>query len=278
MFRYTKWTLLREILVWIFALFMLLPLYLLINNSLKDSITSITDPLGLVVTPDFGNFVTVLESTYAGSLPLGMLNSFIITAVGVSILVVFGSMTAYVLARRTSKVSKVTFYLILVGIIVPAQLGIVPIYVFARSVGLLGSVWGLGIIYGMMLMPLSVFLYAGFVRSLPTDYEEAAFIDGSSRFNTFRKIVFPLLSPATGTVAILGGIIMWNDFFTPLIFLNNSVSPTIALVVYSYAANPVLIEWNLVFALLILAMIPITILYLIFQKRFIQGFSGGIKS
>jgi raffinose/stachyose/melibiose transport system permease protein len=278
MFRYTKWTLLREVLVWIVALFMLLPIYLLINNSLKDSITSITDPLGLVVTPDFGNFVTVLESTYAGSLPLGMLNSFIITAVGVSILVVFGSMTAYVLARRTSKVSKVTFYLILVGIIVPAQLGIVPIYVFARSVGLLGSVWGLGIIYGMMLMPLSVFLYAGFVRSLPTDYEEAAFIDGSSRFNTFRKIVFPLLSPATGTVAILGGIIMWNDFFTPLIFLNNSVSPTIALVVYSYAANPVLIEWNLVFALLILAMIPITILYLIFQKRFIQGFSGGIKS
>jgi raffinose/stachyose/melibiose transport system permease protein len=278
MFRYTKWTLLREVLVWIVALFMLLPLYLLINNSLKDSITSITDPLGLVVTPDFGNFVTVLESTYAGSLPLGMLNSFIITAVGVSILVVFGSMTAYVLARRTSKVSKVTFYLILVGIIVPAQLGIVPIYVFARSIGLLGSVWGLGIIYGMMLMPLSVFLYAGFVRSLPTDYEEAAFIDGSSRFNTFRKIVFPLLSPATGTVAILGGIIMWNDFFTPLIFLNNSVSPTIALVVYSYAGNPVLVEWNLVFALLILAMIPITILYLIFQKRFIQGFSGGIKS
>lgn len=71
---------------------------------------------------------------------------------------------------------------------------------------------------------------------------------------------------------------MWNDFFTPLIFLNNSESPTIALVVYAYAGNPVFVEWNLVFALLILAMIPITILYLIFQKRFIQGFSGGIKS
>jgi len=278
MFRYTKWTLLREILVWIFALFMLLPLYLLVNNSLKDSLSAITEPLALVTNPDLGNFQKVLESTAAGNLPLGMLNSFIITAVGVCVLIAFGSVTAYVLARRTSRVSKVTFYLILVGIIVPAQLGIVPIYVFARSIGLLGSVWGLGIIYGMMLMPLSVFLYAGFVRSIPTDYEEASFIDGSSRFNTFRKIVFPLLSPATGTVAILGGIIMWNDFFTPLIFLNNSESPTIALVVYAYAGNPVFVEWNLVFALLILAMIPITILYLIFQKRFIQGFSGGIKS
>lgn len=278
MLRYTKWTLVREILVWAFALFMLMPLYLLVNNALKDPISAITDPLGLVSNPQFENFVTVLQSNTSGNLVVGMMNSFIITAVGVSILIFFGSATAYVLARRTSKLSKTAFYLVLIGIIVPAQLGIVPIYVWARGLGLLGSVWGLGVIYGMMLMPLAVFLYTGFVRALPTDYEEASFIDGSTRFNTFRRIVFPLLSPATGTVAILGGIIMWNDFFTPLIFLSNSTSPTIGLVVYAYAGNPVLVEWNMVFSLLILAMIPITILYLIFQKRFIQGFAGGIKS
>lgn len=278
MLRYTKWTLLREILVWAFSLFMLLPLYLLVNNALKDSLSAITDPLGLVSNPQFQNFVNVLQSNTSGNLVVGMMNSFIITAVGVSILIFFGSATAYVLARRTTRLSKTAFYLVLIGIIVPAQLGIVPIYVWARSLGLLGSVWGLGVIYGMMLMPLAVFLYTGFVRALPTDYEEASFIDGSSRFNTFRRIVFPLLSPATGTVAILGGIIMWNDFFTPLIFLSNSTSPTIGLVVYAYAGNPVLVEWNMVFSLLILAMIPITILYLIFQKRFIQGFAGGIKS
>lgn len=278
MFRYTKLTLVREILVWLFALFMLLPLYLLVNNSLKDALGAIMDPLGPVSNPQWDNFTKVLQSSSAGSLPLGMVNSFIITAIGVMILIFFGSATAYVLARKTSRLSKTAFYLVLVGIIVPAQLGIVPIYVWARQLGLIGSVWGLGVIYGMMLMPLAVFLYTGFVRALPTDYEEAAFIDGSTKWNTFRKIVFPLLSPATGTVAILGGIIMWNDFFTPLIFLNNSTSPTIGLVVYAYAGNPVLVEWNMVFALLILAMIPITILYLIFQKRFIQGFSGGIKS
>jgi len=278
MFRYTKLTLLREVLVWIFALIMLLPFYLLINNSLKDAFTAITDPMGIATNPKFENFTNVLESTAAGNLPLGMLNSFITTSIGVLILIFFGSATAYVLARKTSRLSKTVFYMVLVGIIVPAQLGIVPIYVMARQLGLIGSVWGLGVIYGMMLMPLAVFLFAGFVRALPTDYEEASFIDGSTRWNTFRKIVFPLLSPATGTVAILGGIIMWNDFFTPLIFLNNSTAPTIGLVVYAYAGNPVLVEWNMVFSLLILAMIPITILYLIFQKRFIQGFSGGIKS
>lgn len=278
MFRYKKITLLREILVWVFALFMLLPLYILVNNALKDSLSAITDPLGLAVNPDLSNFSEVLQTGAAGNLPLGMLNSFIITAVGVSIMIFVGSLTAYVLARKMSKLSNVVFYLVLVGIIVPPQLGIVPIYVFARSTGLLGSVWGLGVIYGMVLMPLAIFLFAGFIRALPTDYEEASFLDGSTRFGTFRRIVFPLISPATGTVAILGGIIMWNDFFTPLVFLNNSTSPTIALVIYAYTGNPVYVEWNLVFALLILAMIPITVLYLIFQKRFIQGFAGGLKS
>lgn len=278
MFRYRKVTLLREILVWVFALLMLLPLYLLVNNALKDSLSAITDPLGLAVNPDLSNFEEVLQTSAAGNLPLGMLNSFIITAVGVTIMIFVGSMTAYVLVRKMTKLSNVVFYMVLVGIIVPPQLGIVPIYIFARTTGLLGSVWGLGVIYGMVLMPLAIFLFAGFIRALPRDYEEAAFLDGSTRFGTFRRIVFPLISPATGTVAILGGIIMWNDFFTPLIFLNNSTSPTIALVIYAYAANPVFVEWNLVFALLILAMIPITVLYLIFQKRFIQGFAGGIKS
>jgi raffinose/stachyose/melibiose transport system permease protein len=128
-----------------------------------------------------------------------------------------------------------------------------------------------------MLMPLSVFLYAGFVRALPTEYEEAANIDGASRIRTYIQVVFPLLAPATGTVATMAGIIVWNDFFTPLIFLGGSSNPTLPVVIYSYVGE-FNIEWNNIFSVLIIAMIPITIVYLIFQKKFIQGFSGGIKS
>jgi raffinose/stachyose/melibiose transport system permease protein len=220
----------------------------------------------------------VLTSESSASLVLGIMNSLLVTTIGVSILIVLGSVTAYVLSRKMSRLSKVAFYMVLVGIIVPAQLGIVPIFIGARSLGLLGNLPGLGLIYGLTLLPLAIFLYAGFVRGIPTDYEEAAFIDGSSRIKTFFRIVFPLLAPATGTVAIMSGIIMWNDFFTPLIFLNGSESPTIGLVIYQYVGSSIVVEWNLIFALLILAMIPIVILYLVFQKNFIQGFSGGIKS
>jgi raffinose/stachyose/melibiose transport system permease protein len=192
-------------------------------------------------------------------------------------LIVFGAATAYVLSRKAGKLGNIAYYMVAAGIIVPAQLGLVPLYIGAQALGLIGSPLGLGVIYIAMLMPLSVFLYAGFVRALPTEYEEAANIDGASKLRTFVQVVFPLLSPATGTVATMAGIIVWNDFFTPLIFLGGSESPTLPVVIYSYVGE-FNIEWNNIFAVLIIGMVPITILYLIFQKKFIQGFSGGIKS
>lgn len=276
--RYTKLTLLREILVWIAALILLSPFYFLVNIALKSRQDSIDTPsFEPALRPTLDNFAHVLGSETSGTLYLGLFNSMLIVVVAVFGLIVVGSVTAYVLARRTSKLSKTAFYMILIGIVVPAQLGLVPLYIGAQALGLLGSPIGLGVVYIAMLMPLSVFLYAGFVRALPTEYEEAANIDGASRIRTYIQVVFPLLAPATGTVATMAGIIIWNDFFTPLIFLGGSANPTLPVVIYSYVGE-FNIEWNNIFSVLIIAMIPITVVYLIFQKKFIQGFSGGIKS
>jgi raffinose/stachyose/melibiose transport system permease protein len=276
--RYTKLTLLREILVWIAALILLSPFYFLVNIALKTREDSIATPAyEPALKPTFDNFVNVLASDTSSTLYLGLFNSMLIVVVAVFGLIVFGSTAAYVLARRTSKLSKLAFYMVLIGIVVPAQLGLVPLYIGAQKLGLLGSPMGMGVVYIAMLMPLSVFLYAGFVRALPTEYEEAANIDGASRIRTYIQVVFPLLSPATGTVATMAGIIVWNDFNTPLIFLGGSENPTLPVVIYSYVGE-FNIEWNNIFSVLIIAMIPITIVYLIFQKKFIQGFSGGIKS
>ena len=278
MFRYTKWALVREILVWVIALVMLSPLYILINVALKgpDEIhgTAGYEP---AKHPTLESFHLVFTGFAGPALVSGLLTSVIITAVAVIGLVFFGSVTAYILVRRTNRLSTVAFYGVLTGIVVPSQLGLVPIYIGAKNLGLLGSPWGLSIIYMGMLMPLSIFLYSGFVRSLSHEYEEAAYIDGSGRFRTFVQVVFPLLSPATGTVAIMCGIITWNDFFNPLIFLAGSDTQTLALVIYKFVGG-LQTEWNQVFAILIVAMLPMTILFLIFQKKFIQGFSGGIKS
>lgn len=276
--RYTKWTFLREISVWVIAVIVLSPFYFLVNIALKSRQESIDTPAFMpAVNPSLDNFTYVLGSETAGTLYLGLFNSLLIAAVAVLGLIVFGSATAYVLSRRISRLSKTAYYMVAAGIIVPAQLGLVPLYVGAQSIGLLGSPIGMGVVYIAMLMPLAVFLYGGFVRALPTEYEEAANIDGASKIRTYIQVVFPLLAPATGTVATMAGIIVWNDFFTPLIFLGGSENPTLPVVIYSYVGE-YNIEWNNIFAVLIIGMIPITILYLIFQKKFIQGFSGGIKS
>jgi raffinose/stachyose/melibiose transport system permease protein len=278
MFRYTKWTFLREVAVWIYALIVLSPLYILVNVALKgsDEVHGVPGYVP-VVKPSLESFSKVIFGEKGPALFGALLTSSIITTIAVTGLIFFGSVTSYILARRMNRLSRGAYYLVLAAIVVPAQLGLVPLYVGAKALGLLGSPWGMGIIYMGMLMPLSIMLYTGFIRTLPHEYEEAAYIDGSSRFRTFTRIVFPLLSPVTGTVAIMTGIIVWNDFFTPLIFMAGSNSPTLGLVIYNFVGG-IVTEWNQVFAILIIAMIPMTVLYLIFQKKFIQGFAGGIKS
>jgi raffinose/stachyose/melibiose transport system permease protein len=278
-FRYSKKTLVLEIVTVIGALVMLMPFYFLVSTALKTGPQVLsTSTLSFPTSPTFQNFVTLLSpsSDASGAIFHGLLYSVIITAGTIAGLVIIGSPAAYVLTRSTSRWSNRTYYLFLIAILLPTQLGIVPLYVEARSLGLTGSPWGMIVIYTGVLMPLSVFLYGGFFRRLPRDYEEAATVDGASRGKVFLQIVFPLMGPATGTVAILAGLIVWNDFFTALIFLNGSQYATLPVVMYNYVGGLVS-QWNLIFAVVIVSMVPILAFYFFAQKRFIQGYAGGLK-
>ncbi|GAA1061496.1 carbohydrate ABC transporter permease [Agromyces bracchium] len=277
MFRYTKLTALREVLVWIVTLVGLLPLYLLVVTSLKtDQEVLTTSAVALPSSVDFSAFVEVLTSTGRNSIPMSILNSVIITVGAIAGLVLLGSLTAYVIARRTRTWTNVTFYLVLIAIILPAQLGTVPLYIGARSVGLTGNALGMILLWIGILLPLSIFLYASFFRGLTTEYEEAAVIDGATPTQAFFRVVLPLMSPATGTVAILAGLIVWNDFFNSLIFLGGSETQTLPVAMYTYVGGLVS-AWNKIFAVVIISMIPILAFYMFAQKRFIQGFAGGLK-
>ncbi|OPG08981.1 carbohydrate ABC transporter permease [Microbispora sp. GKU 823] len=279
MFHYTKKTLLLEIVTILAAVVMLMPFYFLISTSLKtqDQVLT-TSSLSFPVSPTFENFVTLLSpsSDASSSIFQGLLNSVIITAGTIAALVVIGSPAAYVFARSTSRWSTRTYYLFMIAILLPTQLGVVPLYVEARNLGLVGTPFGMIVVYTGMLIPLSVFLYGGFFRRLPRDYEEAATVDGASRTRIFAQVVFPLMGPATGTVAILAGLIVWNDFFTALIFLNGSGFQTLPVVMYNYVGSLVS-QWNLIFAVVIISMVPILAFYFFAQKKFIQGYAGGLK-
>jgi raffinose/stachyose/melibiose transport system permease protein len=279
MFRYTKKTLVLEIITILAAVVMLMPFYFLISTSLKSQQQVLTSStLSFPTSPTFQNFVTLLSPSSGASSSIfkGLLSSLLITAGTIVGLVVIGSPAAYVFTRATSRWAGRTYYLFLIAILLPTQLGIVPLYVEARTLGLVGTPWGMIVVYTGTLMPLSVFLYGGFFRRLPKDYEEAATVDGASRTRVFTSVVFPLMGPATGTVAILAGLIVWNDFFTALIFLNGSNYQTLPVVMYNYVGSLVS-QWNLIFAVVIVSMVPILAFYFFAQKKFIQGYAGGLK-
>jgi raffinose/stachyose/melibiose transport system permease protein len=277
MFRYTKATALREAVVWVVALLTLLPFYFLVVMALKPDAELLTTSLSAPPSrPTVENFVEVLTASGQSNIALGLVRSAVVTLGSILGLILFGSLAAYVLARTTRRWGPVAFYLFLIAIILPAQLGLIPVYIGARTLGLVGSMWGLIIVYVGTLMPLAVFLYAGFFRGLGREYEEAAAIDGAGPARVFFSVVLPLMAPATGTVAILTGLIVWNDFFTALIFLGGSDSQTLAVSMYYYVGSLVS-AWNKIFAIVIVSMVPILALYLFAQKRFIQGFAGGLK-
>ncbi|GAA1981336.1 carbohydrate ABC transporter permease [Microbacterium pumilum] len=277
MFRYTKLTAVREIGIWIITVIWLLPLYFLVATALKGDQEALTTS---AVTPpsslNFGAFIEVLTAGGRNNIPLSILNSLMITAGAIAGLVLLGSIAAYVITRRTRAWTNLTFYLVLIAIILPAQLGTVPLYIGARTVGLTGNAVGMILLWIGILLPLSVFLYASFFRGLTTEYEEAAVIDGATPTQTFFRVVLPLMAPATGTVAILAGLIVWNDFFNSLIFLGGSTTQTLPVAMYTYVGGLVS-AWNKIFAVVIISMIPILLFYMFAQKKFIQGFAGGLK-
>jgi raffinose/stachyose/melibiose transport system permease protein len=273
-FRYTKRTLVREIFLILFALIWLIPFYLLINLSLKPTGGDVyASPFKPTPKLSFGNYNTAWQGTASGSLGQGFVNSIVITAISVIGIIVLSSIAAYVLARRMGTAFAIVFGVFGLGLILPVQLGIIPLFSELEKAGLVGNYAGIILYYIGTMMPLAVFMYIGFLRALPRQCEEAAQVDGASRFRIFISVVFPLLRPATGTIAILTGLIIWNDFFTPLILLSGSSHATLPVVVYSLVGG-LGSQWNVIFAAITISVLPLIVVFLIGQRQMMRGFAS----
>lgn len=270
--RYTWRTGTLEGVMIVIALIFMIPVYVLVNLSVREQ-SDLSSPLAPTTNPTFENFGLAWTQSGLGQ---AMVNSTLITVISVTLLVVLGSLCAYGLARATARWSAPAFYLFMIGLLVPFQLGLVPLYRNFAGLGLLGTVAPLIIIYVGLRLPFTLFLYTTFLRQIPAEYEEAAAIDGAGTFARFRRVVFPLLRPITGTVIILNGLFVWNDFLTPLLYLSGSVNRTVPLAVYSFVNENTTI-WPLVFAALIISVIPVLLAFFVFQKTLIQGFASGVK-
>lgn len=270
--RYTWRTGILEIVMIAVAVLFFVPVYVLINLSLRQP----NDPAGPLQLPTTFTLQNYANAWVEGNLGNALVNSTVISVVSVAVLVICASLAAYPLARVGRRWSKAAYFTFLVGLLLPFQLALIPLYTTMRDLGLLGTVWSLVLYYIGLLMPFSIFLYTGFLRALPAEYEEAAAIDGASPFGVFWRVVFPLLRPITGTVVILDVIAVWNDFLTPLLYLSGSGQQTVPVTLYSFVGQYVS-QWNLVFAGLVISIAPILIVYFLLQRTVIKGFASGLK-
>jgi raffinose/stachyose/melibiose transport system permease protein len=255
------------------ALLFLFPLYVLVNLSLKTPAEINQAALGLPHTLQTSNYSKAWSGATLGA---ALINSTIITVLSLVCLIVLGSLAAYYLARTRTRLSYGMYILFLLGILLPFQLALVPLYRFMKDTGLLGSYTSMVLFYTGLQIPFTIFLYTGFLRALPREYGEAALVDGATHWQSFTRVTFPLLRPITGTVVILNAVFIWNDFLTPLIYLGGTPNETLPVVVYEFVGQYVS-NWGYIFAAVVVASLPILIAFLLLQRFVIRGFASGLK-
>jgi raffinose/stachyose/melibiose transport system permease protein len=256
------------------AVAFLFPVYALVTLSLKDPQQIAASPLSPPTSPTFANFGQAWERASFGS---ALLNSTVITVVSVAVLIAIGSFAAYFIARWQTRLGYGLYVLFLLGIVLPFQLGMIPLFKLVDGAGLLGTYQGMIVFYTGIQLPFTIFLYTGYMRTLPRAYDEAGKLDGGSDFQVFRYIIFPMMRPVTGTVLILNCVFVWNDFMTPLLYLQGSSWATIPVAVASFVDQEIT-DWGIVFAALLIGIAPVMVLFAVLQKRMMEGFAGGLKA
>lgn len=269
---------LLEILIWGFLIIYMIPFYLMFINSFKTRREIFANTTGL---PSVFNISNYIDAAAKMDFLHAFTNSIIITVFSVGLIILFSSMAAWVLARDKSKKSKIIFYLFVSGMVVPFQAVMLPLIKWMSKLEF-GPFKMLGTHYGIIFMyigfgaSMSVFLYHGFISSIPKEIEEAAIIDGCSKWKTYTKVVLPLLKSTTVTVAILNSIWIWNDFLLPFLTINGKIN-TIPLAMNNFF-GAFSKQWEIAMAALIMSIIPIIIFYFFIQKQLIAGIvQGSIK-
>lgn len=253
------------------------PFFLVIVNSFKSNGEILESPFAMPKSFSFSHFIEAIGKM---NLAVTFTNSLIITVVSTVLIILFSSMTAYYLVRFNNRFSKIFFVILVASMIIPFQSVMIPLmYIYGAKLNLIDTlpIPLLIVFYTGFGSALSVFIYHGFIKSIPLELEEAAFIDGCGRKKTFFRIVFPMLAPTSTTIAILNVMWIWNDYLLPSLILNkeNLYTMPIKMKVFNgtYMNN-----WQLLLPALLITLIPILLAYFIAQKYIIEGvMQGSIK-
>lgn len=266
-----------SILILALGLCFLFPLYIMFINSVKNRAELYMSPVAFPGTFLWGNYV---EAAVKMDFVRAFGNSLLITVVSVVFIIVFSAMCAWMIARKRGRLSRLIYFTFVATMLIPFQTLMMPLVQMMKwtkmtlGIQVLNTYKGIVFMYIGFGMSLAVFLFHGFVKSIPVSLEEAATLDGCGRFGVFWRIVFPMLKPTTVTVVILDIIWIWNDYLLPSLVLNNKALRTIPLSTSSFF-GVFTIQWNQAMAGLTMAIIPVVIFYFCAQKYIIKGVAAG---
>ena len=255
-----------------------LPLYMAVVNTFKTQEQILADPLGFPAPFTLDNLINAF-SRPDNLIARGLLTSTTLVVVSVFFIVIFSSAIGYYIARHNTRFTQGLQMLFLAGLMIPSQIYLIPIVQIFRKFHLIGSFSGMLVVFiGGGLLSFAVFVYSGFIKNIPLEVEEAALIDGANKFQMFWKILFPLLRPATATIVIFLSLWIWNEFLLPLILLGPGNGVTITLGVYMSLGQLYTINYGQMFAMMMIASLPMLALFFAFQREFIAGLvSGALK-
>ncbi|MDF2960440.1 MAG: hypothetical protein K0S39_2175 [Paenibacillus sp.] len=258
-----------EVLACLLAAMVVIPFIMICINSVKGIREAALFSLSLPTEWAFTNYSEVFRSAHIAR---GFFNSFLISAFVVMCVNLCASMAAFVIQRRNDKLLRAVYYLFIMGLIVPAS--IIPTIKLMMDLHIHNTYPGIVLYYTSVLLPFSVFLLTGFMKSVPRELDESAVLDGCGFFRMYVAIVLPLLVSVLVTVTIVVMMSVWNDFFGPFYLITDSTKWTIILSIYSFVTQ-YNTNWGLVFAFMVMVIAPVLVIYLFLQRFIIEGLTAG---
>jgi raffinose/stachyose/melibiose transport system permease protein len=259
----------------VYAAIVVFPIGIAILNSLKPNLGEVYKaPFALPSVWSFDNYA---EAWFGANFSTYFLNSAIISLSCVAIVTFCASTTAFVIVRMPFRGSAFLFGCFMLGVVIPIRLAMAPLFVIVKSLGLLDSLLGVILVQSASMMPVAVFILTAFLRAVPGELEDAAKMDGALPFEIYWRVVLPLVRPALATVALLTFVQSWNEYFLPLIFLQSEANYPITLGMTQFRLR-FDVQWHLMFAGILIMLVPTIIAFLLASRQFIQGLTqGGLK-
>ncbi|MFC5665218.1 carbohydrate ABC transporter permease [Kitasatospora misakiensis] len=257
------------------TLLFVLPFLFTVTTSLRTAADVARSPLGFPHSLTLKNFTDVFSQMHYGP---SALNTLLITSLSCVCITVIGALASYPLARLTQNWSTWVYRLFILGTSVPIFVVVAPLYLLMRDLNLLDTYTGMVLIYTALNLPLAVFFYTSFIRSIPVDLEEAAALDGCGALRTFFTIILPLLRPVTSTLLTFIALQIWNDLLVPLVFLQDPAKRTVMVNAYSFI-DPHTVQPTTLFPAALLGVLPLLVIFIFLQRQVVAGIAAGaVKS